>query len=487
VVRRDQAVLQERGQRRQRRERPGLRPSLRDDGRREGAARDDALRADDGRFCGWLDISGLAPNATRDFFLYYGKPGLTATEANPTGVWTGWDGVWQMPTGIDATSNGRNLTASGVTAGGSVFGLPGATLGQTSYYNYPDTTWFAGHAAWTVVAYVDMTTATTGMFFRPGGDVTGTAAMALWYDNADTLTTHTNFFACSAQWSDGNRPNVFGDTGAGTVGPHVLGAAFQSGQWQSLYVDALLQTTTDVNSIGTGTSINQTGWHLRIGANNGGNNNAVQGVYARFMYIQQTLPQAWFTFNQWNMVFPEACYGFGDEDVFGDTNRAPICSPIFTTASLNATTAINVGQVASSPTGAALTVSVMSQPFLGTATVSGTTINYAARGVAGTDAFVIGVTSGGKRSTTGITIQVGAGGRPRSPGPIVAPPPPPPPPPAPPPPPRRHHRPAGTTAPASPASSTPAAAGHGRGIVAQDRVQQPIYGLGPEPVHPLLS
>jgi hypothetical protein len=135
------------------------------------------------------------------------------------------------------------------------------------------------------------------------------------------------------------------------------------------------------------------------------------------------------------MTFPEACYGFGDEDINNDPDRAPICSPIFTSASLNTTVSIDVGQVASSPTGAALSVSVMSTPFLGTATVSGTTISYAAGGTAGTDAFVIGVLSGNKRSTTGVTIQVGAGGLPRSPGPVSAPPPPPaPPPPAPPPP-----------------------------------------------------
>ena len=49
--------------------------------------------------------------------LYYGKPGLTASEAAPAGTWRGYVAVWDARTGADRTGRGLGLVPAGVAAG----------------------------------------------------------------------------------------------------------------------------------------------------------------------------------------------------------------------------------------------------------------------------------------------------------------------------------------------------------------------------------
>ena len=49
--------------------------------------------------------------------LYYGKPGITADEADPIACWSGFAQSVKMSTGVDMSGNGRHFTLTGVTAG----------------------------------------------------------------------------------------------------------------------------------------------------------------------------------------------------------------------------------------------------------------------------------------------------------------------------------------------------------------------------------
>ena len=70
-----------------------------------------------GALIAWVRLPTWRFTARLDLQLYYGKPSLAASEANPAGVWRGYLAVWDARTGVDRTGNGRALTPSGINAG----------------------------------------------------------------------------------------------------------------------------------------------------------------------------------------------------------------------------------------------------------------------------------------------------------------------------------------------------------------------------------
>lgn len=68
-----------------------------------------------GKIEAWVRIPGFASGVDYGFSLYYGKAGLSSSEANAAATWAGFAASWDMSTGLDASPSGAHLTLASVT------------------------------------------------------------------------------------------------------------------------------------------------------------------------------------------------------------------------------------------------------------------------------------------------------------------------------------------------------------------------------------
>jgi hypothetical protein len=68
----------------------------------------------------WIQVDSVSYDEDTVINLYYGKPGLTATEENKTGTWSVYDGVWLLNEAAggsgaikDSTTNANHMSNSG--------------------------------------------------------------------------------------------------------------------------------------------------------------------------------------------------------------------------------------------------------------------------------------------------------------------------------------------------------------------------------------
>jgi hypothetical protein len=62
----------------------------------------------------WVRFPRIEPTGQLVLYLYFGKPGLTSTEADPIGVWTGCNCVFDFATGMDHSPTGNSLTLENI-------------------------------------------------------------------------------------------------------------------------------------------------------------------------------------------------------------------------------------------------------------------------------------------------------------------------------------------------------------------------------------
>jgi hypothetical protein len=130
-----------------------------------------------GEVVAWVNTN-LTPTALNQIFVYYGKAGLAATEADPVGCWTGYLCVYNPSTGLDRTGNGRHLTPTAVTAD-SIFGAAGSFNGTTSQESRPLFNAANGLSALTVEAWVKGDTASMNRPIVAAGPATAPSVAAL--------------------------------------------------------------------------------------------------------------------------------------------------------------------------------------------------------------------------------------------------------------------------------------------------------------------
>ncbi len=82
-----------------------------------------------GSVLAWVRVPSWQLSSQLRLVLYYGKPGLTATEANPASVWRGYLAVLDARTGVDRSGANRALTPTGIGTG-ALIGDAGAYTGS---------------------------------------------------------------------------------------------------------------------------------------------------------------------------------------------------------------------------------------------------------------------------------------------------------------------------------------------------------------------
>lgn len=105
---------------------------------------------------------------------------------------------------------------------------------------------------------------------------------------------------------------------------------------------------------------------------------------------------------------PQAFYGLGGENVYGDADQAPVAVPV--TVSTNKGTAVDIDAVAlafDADTGAVLTIDQVGTPASGTAAIVAGKLRYTPNsGFIGQDSFTYRVSDGTKTSTSKVTVNV---------------------------------------------------------------------------------
>ena len=113
-----------------------------------------------GSLLAWVRVPSWQLSSQLRLVLYYGKSGLTATEANPASVWRGYLAVLDARTGADRSGNNRALTPTGIGAG-TLLGDAGSFTGA-SVASRADATFLSGLSALTVQALTTPNAAMVG-------------------------------------------------------------------------------------------------------------------------------------------------------------------------------------------------------------------------------------------------------------------------------------------------------------------------------------
>lgn len=196
-----------------------------------------------GQITAWVRIPTLSHTSDTVIYLFYGNPNISASQANPTGVWdSNYQAVYHLvnpasTVAVDSTSHGNNGTAANLTPAQGVFG-PGAIfnssyidLPQADFIGYP-TSSSPGYSPYTATFQTWFKTTAGGIILEqdggggtPGGVQPDGAVQAL------TVTPSGNLFV-----------NFFGSDDFGW--PITTSGVFNDNNWH-------LATLTTLNNLET--------------------------------------------------------------------------------------------------------------------------------------------------------------------------------------------------------------------------------------------
>ncbi len=147
-----------------------------------------------GTLLAWVRLPSLDLAGQLRLFVYYGKSGLAAAEANPAGVWQGYLAVDHTRSGVDRTGQGRTLTPSAIGAG-ELIGGAGAFNGS-AIASRADATFLGGRTALTVQAMVSADASMVGNSHgilaqgpMDGTDSSAGSALSIWHKPATARPT----------------------------------------------------------------------------------------------------------------------------------------------------------------------------------------------------------------------------------------------------------------------------------------------------------
>ena len=219
-----------------------------------------------GQVVAWINIPNLSHSTNTVLYLFYGNPGITASQQNPTAVWdSNFVGVWHLPNGSALSANDSTVNGSSGTPGDGVSATPGFIDGGASfngassaYISIPSSsgTWnFANDV--TVSAWIKTASNGVGvfeaqennpLFYLEVGPSTagGNANVAVAYfrtDNGSVLVANGNTPVNDNNW-------------------HYVEAVRSTGKSVSIYVDGMLDSTTPYDDAGP---IDTSGGGVNIG------------------------------------------------------------------------------------------------------------------------------------------------------------------------------------------------------------------------------
>jgi hypothetical protein len=365
-----------------------------------------------GRLVAWVRLPAWAVTEQLRLLLYYGKPGLTQSEADPAAVWAGYAAVWDVRTGLDRSGQGRDVVMTGVApqpllGGAGAFDGVGAHGRRAAAQGVG---WLAELSAMTVQAVVksSVTGQRRGIIAQgPAGGTAATSSLFLAYVEA-TWAGATR--AVQFQWRNPQGSSyIVSQSDRQTTGRQILHATWSSGQAPRLYLDGVEETAPARAEANAGTGVVPDG-DLWLGVAPGPLDPAATGWNGLIDEVRihpAVLSAGHIACEAASMADPQGFYGLGDEEAAED-GATVVAVPL--TATTVAGGAVDIPALAAAfiPEGAGpASLTVVTPPAMGTATVVSDQLRYSASaGPAGGDSFTYAVSSGGRTSTAKVTVDV---------------------------------------------------------------------------------
>ena len=365
-----------------------------------------------GRLIAWVRLPELRPESDLVLFLYYGKPGLTTNEADPSATWRDYLAVWHLPDPTDRTGRGHDLTAIGLSSTEGPIGAAARFDGSTSELVLADPAFLDGHTALTAQLWFDSDRLGSNRGLLVCGPITGRdldAAFVLRHADRGLYSSQARVFTVEMALADGR---VVYESGPGRADDslHSLALVFDRGEGATLVIDGVADTPSyAVGSTLLGPTRIGRG-PLRIGTG------PLQPSAGRWFGLidevrlrASALPAAWLAMEHANQRSPEAFYGTGGEDAFGDAVQAPVALPLAAQTTVGTGLLLDPLAFALVPDGGTVVLAEVGMPSHGTATIEAGKIRYTpASGFTGSDRFIYTITKDGKSSTATVTVAVQA-------------------------------------------------------------------------------
>jgi hypothetical protein len=357
----------------------------------------------------WARIPNYQLSSQLRLFLYYGKPGLTATEANPSSAWRGYLAVIDSRTGADRTGNGRSLTPSGITAG-ELIG-PAGSFNGSAVASRSDAAFLSGLGAVTVQAVVQANAAMVGSDhgILAQGPMNGTDAAAgvtLQY-LAKAADGSANVVQFKLNCTDGGT-TVLSEAQAQSSSRQVLHGVWSQGGTARLFLngDEAEPSTSPIARAGL-SAMPAGGFYLGSGARDpatGGWRGLIDDVRIAAVAVTSARVAA----EAANLAAAQALYGLGGEDAPGESDAAPAAVPVRATATSGGSVEVDVLTGVYDPDGPLpISVAGVGTARNGVVTVVSGKVRYTPfAGFTGTDDFTYTVKSGSKRSDSVVTVTV---------------------------------------------------------------------------------
>ncbi|MFZ1425973.1 MAG: DUF2341 domain-containing protein [Geminicoccaceae bacterium] len=364
-----------------------------------------------GSLLAWVRLPSLDLARELRLFLYYGKGSLTATEANPTGVWQAYLAVYNARTGADRTGNGRTLTPAGIGSGellgdaGSFNGSAVASRNDASFLN--------GQTAVTVQAMATADAATIGsshgiLAQGPMDGSDGSAGLVLQYlQQASDGTPNVVHFKVTC--ADG-AAFVLSGANLQRTQTQLLHGVWRQGQRPALYIDGVEAATSSVSAARSGlTTMASGGLYLGAGARDPATG-GWRGLIDEVRIAATAFPAQRIAAEAANLATPQGLYGLGDEDQVAQADQAPVAVPIRVATTAATHVDVDAPAAAYDPDGPGPCELVgVGAPAHGVATATGSVIRYTpVAGYIGRDWFSYTLDNAGKRSSSWVFVNVAA-------------------------------------------------------------------------------
>ncbi len=361
-----------------------------------------------GRLVAWVRLPALRPDEDLVLDLYYGKPGLAASEADPAGTWRDYLAVWHLPDPTDRTGRGRNLTVDAVGVTDGPIGRAARFDGTRSEFVLADPAFLDGHSALTVQLWADADRLDSDQGLLVCGPITGRdldTAFVLRHAGRGLYSSRARVFTVEMALADGR---VVYESGEGRADDarRALALVFDRGQGARLVIDGVADTPSYASGstllgptrLGRGP--------LRIGA---GPLGRWLGTIDELRVRASALPVAWLAMEHANQRDPSSFYGLGGEDTFGDPTEAPVAPPLTGRTVLGTALLLDPLAHVLVPAGGPATLALLGPPAHGSAVVEAGKIRYTpAAGFTGVDRFTYTITAGGKTATGTVRVEVQA-------------------------------------------------------------------------------
>jgi len=362
-----------------------------------------------GSLVAWVRVPSYQLASQLRLFLYYGKPGLTVTEANPSAAWRGYLAVIDSRTGADRTGNGRSLTPSGINAG-ELIG-PAGSYNGSAIASRSDAAFLSGLGALTVQAVVqaDATMIASDHGILAQGPMNGTDAAAgvtLQY-LARAADGTANVVQFKLNCTDGGA-FVLSAAQAQSSSRQVMHGVWRQGAAARLFLNGDEAEPSTAPTARAGLSAMPAGG-LYLGA--GARDPATggwRGLIDDVRIAAVALTPARVAAEAANLATAQALYGLGGEDAAGESDAAPAAVPVRANATSGGSVDVDVLTSVYDPDGPLpISVTGVGTARNGVVTVVSGKVRYTPfAGFIGTDDFTYTVKSGSKRSDSVVTVTV---------------------------------------------------------------------------------